>query len=73
MPKKTLTDQATTLVAETTGYLAADHIIRRVHAAARAQTAAAILAHFPAKSDADEGFRRRLKEATTAPAPSSGR
>ena len=73
MPENRVAAQATTLVAETTGYLAADHIIRRVRPAARAQTAAALLAHFPAQSPADEGFRRRLKETATTPTPSSGR
>ena len=73
MPKNTLADQVDTLVAETAGYLAADHAIRRVHPAARAATAAAILAHFPAHSAADEGFLRRLKEDSTDTAPRSGR
>lgn len=56
--------QCATLVDQTSGYLAADHTIRRVTPAARACTATAILAKYPATSAFDEGFRRRLLEFT---------
>ena len=71
----TLVEAAATLAAETTGYLAADHVIRRVHPSARAATAAALAARYRAESAFDAGFLRRLIEfaAESSAAPHSGR
>ena len=56
--------QCPTLIEQASGYLAADHTIRRITPASRASTAAAILAHYPPTSAFDDGFRQRLLEFT---------
>ncbi|MAU84634.1 MAG: hypothetical protein CME34_22765 [Gordonia sp.] len=57
--------QCTTLVDQASGYLAADHTIRRVSPEWRGATATVILAKYSATSAFDVGFRRRLREFTT--------
>ena len=56
--------QCATLIEQASGYLAADHTIRRITPSARASAAAAILAHYPPTSAFDIGFRQRLLEFT---------
>ena len=56
--------QCPTLIEQASGYLAADHTIRRITPTARASAAAAILAHYPPTSAFDAGFRQRLVEFT---------
>ena len=56
--------QCATLIEQASGYLAADHTIRRITPDARESTAAAILAHYPPTSAFDDGFRQRLLEFT---------
>lgn len=50
--------QCATLIEQASGYLAADHTIRRITPDARESTAAAILAHYPPTSAFDDGFRQ---------------
>ncbi|ACY24003.1 hypothetical protein Gbro_4890 (plasmid) [Gordonia bronchialis DSM 43247] len=55
--------QHTTVSDEISGYLAADHTIRRVSPLHRAATAAAVLARIPfdPRSGYDRGYRLRLR------------
>lgn len=72
MPNTTLAEAAATLAAETSGYLAADHTIRRVHQAARGATAAALIANYPATTAFAAGFLRRLREISDSPSSTQG-